>query len=249
MTKIVSFNLKRIFNLCDEVKDKRFVHILFKSEADIICLQETNIKLTKYLTDELTKKTGILHNFEYKENNAIITYYHIMSIESKLIKIKGIYIDRSYITMKLDDPKLRTQYKITVFHLDHLLEDTRILQLNEVNEMLKTTDILVGDFNSIKKQDYSDTLIETIDQMRKTNNKEKVDFRVIEFIENYGFKTNKFIMETCPYDTRVDYVFMKPTITNNYESTDGVINYIKEDVTDHNMIWTIIYPKKSITVK
>jgi len=239
----VSFNIKQIYQTYYSTKNEEFLQILLETNADIICLEETNYELTKYLTKCLLEKTGKSYTYIYIENNAIITYYCIMNVEKKLIKIKQTYIDRSYIKLELDDPKLKTNYKITVLHLDHLSEGTRILQLDEMNQMLETSDIIVGDFNSIKKEDYSNSFIKTINQMRKNGRKEEVDFRVIKRIENYGFTTNKFKMETCPYGTRVDYVFMKPTITDKFGTVDGVINYIKDNITDHNMIWTIIYPR------
>jgi endonuclease/exonuclease/phosphatase family metal-dependent hydrolase len=248
MTKIVSFNLKQISQTHYNTKHNAFLHILLNSNADIICLQETNKKLTAYLTKDITIHTKIKYHFKYIENNAIITHYPIISAETKLIVINNVYTNRSYITLKLDDPKLKCQYKITVFHLDHLSETTRMMQLDQMDDMLKTTDILVGDFNSIKKEDYSENFIKKIYAMRKTACIEKPEFQVIERIEDIGFRTNKFKMETCFYATRVDYIFMKPSITDKFNLVDGVVNYIKSNVTDHNMIWTIIYPESTIIV-
>jgi endonuclease/exonuclease/phosphatase family metal-dependent hydrolase len=82
---------------------------------------------------------------------------------------------------------------VCCIHLDQILEDVRLVQLEQVwkfledNKLDKITHILAGDFNSLSSQeDYSSSVWQQIVQMREDNHWEKPKNKVVTAMETRG---------------------------------------------------------------
>ena len=106
-------------------------------------------------------------------------------------------------------------FSVCVTHLDHRLEPNRLEQLEilkkEFDKALPL--VLVGDFNSLYRPDYTEEQIADIDRQRNVYGIEKPRFDVMAALtKEYQVFPAQF-KPTCPYDTRVDYalVLRKPS--------------------------------------
>ncbi|CAF1296355.1 unnamed protein product, partial [Adineta steineri] len=98
-----------------------------------------------------------------------------------------------------------------VTHLDHIEEDVRLEQIQYFKPYEQNIDILMGDMNSLTRNDYSD------DYYRNIVADEQIVTRV--------------------YGTRVDYIFVHPRVNERWNLTECSIIDTK-GVNDHNGVLT-----------
>ena len=246
--KIISFNIKQIsyYNVSDSKKNIDIRELLAKQDADIICLQETEEEQVLSYVAFLNSKTGDEYDYVYDMHNAIISRIKIIDKSTKKITVADCYLSRGIIKITIEYNNL--PIIIIATHLDHLSEEIRLKQIEEVQSDLKTAHILVGDLNSLKFDDYTSDYLYAIDLIRKDNRIESTKNHVINTIESFGFRTTPFKSQTCPYGTRIDYVYIKYDFICKYiESVDdSIINCIRPDLTDHNMVINDIMFKDSL---
>lgn len=246
--KVISFNIKQIgyYNTYNSTKNKKISELLTEQNADIICLQETEEEQVKQYVQFLNSKTGDNYDYVYDVHNAIITRLKINDKLVKKIKKEATYYDRGIIKLTLDYNDIPVIVVAT--HLDHLSEMVRLKQIEDIQSELHKADILVGDLNSLRFEDYTSDYLYAVEMVRKDNRIETVQNNVINTIESLGFKTTPFKSATCPYGTRIDYIYIKSNFINKHIDwiDDRVIDCIKPDLTDHNMVINHIYFKKSM---
>jgi endonuclease/exonuclease/phosphatase family metal-dependent hydrolase len=161
---------------------------------------------------------------------------------------------RSIIQCRLggDHPFVKDRL-FAVTHLDHLNEDDRLNQIKEFNPHKNNIDILIGDMNALTRDDYSDTYVrEIVLEKRAKSGWEKPRFDLTEFIThewdyqdalrlaNPQLKDEQ--IATCPYGTRIDYIYVHPRVTDQWIlSQCSIIN--TQPATDHNAVLAVFDPK------
>lgn len=223
-----SFNIKSLYCNYVSINDSGIVNLILKNDLDIICIQETNFKYVETLSNKLN------WNYYYYKHNAIFTKYPIFESNTVIIETNK-YCHNDVIRNAIICDIIINGKKIKIIntHLNHLSEKTRLNELDILRPYLDECDILVGDFNSLNREDYTDKDLYNISMSRKKGKIEEVAFEVTKFIKNNGFNIIPFSGQTCPYKTRIDYTFYKPKLQH---ISNKIINMIDACVSDHNMI-------------
>lgn len=224
--KIVSLNTKTIQS--DEKRLNNFITLLNEENPDIICLQDVSKKGTKYISRSMD-----MTNYIWHRDNCIITKSNIKINKDKYFEFNNS--DKGAIMVTVGTYQWKLNVMIT--HLDSVSENTRLNQLNDILSVFDDVDILVGCMNYIRKDDYTDSDIEEIKVKRSQAGIEEVKWDVMGKIDNI-FYINPFIEQTCQYSTRVDYILTNKKL--NVERTDSVLDTIKSNISDHNMIVTVL---------
>ncbi|KAG9396884.1 Endonuclease/Exonuclease/phosphatase domain containing protein [Carpediemonas membranifera] len=112
--------------------------------------------------------------------------------------------------------------RLAVVHLDHVYEQLRTHQLITVAETLSGSapTLLIGDFNSLRQCDYSESQWASIVSIREKNRWEEPRPEVMETALSLGFRDsfyevnpNALPAPTCRFNTRVDYGMLKGAIS------------------------------------
>jgi len=133
-----------------------------------------------------------------------------------------------------------------VTHLDHFDEDDRLVQINEFSPHNHNINILVGDMNALIREDYSDKYFhDIIAKKRESNGWEQPRFELIkQLTDTWGYqdtfrKINPELKDaqvaTCQYGTRIDYIFQRPLLNDEWRLTECFIVDTRRS-TDHNIV-------------
>jgi endonuclease/exonuclease/phosphatase family metal-dependent hydrolase len=116
--------------------------------------------------------------FEDNFGNAILSKYQIQEAESHKIQIDNNEI-RSLIIMKTP------YFNLNVTHLDVNSEDVRLKQYGKILKLMdhKNPNIFMGDFNSLRFEDYSTEKWKKIEKVRKEKNWELPQIDLIKEVE------------------------------------------------------------------
>ncbi|CAF2587268.1 unnamed protein product [Rotaria sp. Silwood2] len=235
---------------------ERLVTILKPYNFDLIAVQEAN-------DDEKWSKfcnlLGLNH-FIYGPcqkhilGNGIASRYPIKSYSNQQTSCFCSGGKRSLLQCCLysDHPFVKDRI-FAVTHLDYLNENNRLQQIKEFDPLKKNIDILMGDMNSLTRDDYSNNYYEkNVLELRKQSNWEKPYFDVTQLITNqWSFKDalkqiNPNLKDeqiaTCRYQTRIDYIYLRPRINDSWILKDcSIIN--TQNATDHNAVFAIFEQK------
>lgn len=146
----------------------RVVKLLRESDADIIGLQEVirNDKLEK-LAKELNMDYIFAPAMSSDFGNALLTRFPIAKYSVHELKV-GSHEIRSLICAQIKVANILLHVNVT--HLDVESESTRLVQLKKIFDFVGSQPhLLVGDFNSLRKQDYTNEQWELITKVRKDN--------------------------------------------------------------------------------
>lgn len=207
------------------------VKIIRDFEIDIIFLQEITRKPIEYLAKKLR------WNYAWLEGqyigNGFVTMCNIVDKQEIPLLIDIVTEKRSALKIVVESGL----GKLTLLgtHLDHRREPTRMKQLEYLFTQVdtKTVDFFLGDFNSLRKEDYSNEELVRINNERRLSNWEVAHFDVVDRIMSAGFKINKYLNYTCRFKTRIDYIFHNPKWKIKQNS---IINTIKYEVSDHQLV-------------
>lgn len=234
--KIASFNVMTL-----KEKSKRFQVIkdlIVNNQIDVIGFQEITFQALERLAKEL--KMYYVYGREGYQGNGILSKYKMK--EDKMITMKvdssKKALPRNCIYIKIDSPI--GEIGIANTHLDHLFEDIRYQQYQVIQKELlenNQVDFLVGDFNTQYFQDYTQDELVRIQESRKKAKLEVADDKTVREILSDNFQINDFIGKTCPYNTRVDYIFYKEDFSHEkYRLKHSLIECLSDYTSDHNMI-------------
>ncbi|CAF1563738.1 unnamed protein product [Rotaria sp. Silwood1] len=132
-----------------------------------------------------------------------------------------------------------------VTHLDQLSEQVRLLQMKQLEEHVQVSglQLLVGDFNSLTFDDYSNDYFNVnIHDVRQQNSWEDPFNLVTDLMKTNGYhdcwrEMNKEAINdqasTCIYKTRIDYIWRRGELKNGWEMNECRI-FSSENATDHN---------------
>lgn len=135
---------------------------------------------------------------------------------------------------------------LAVTHLDHFDEDDRLLQIDEFSGTMRDADVLMGDMNALTREDYSDVYLQNVvAAKRESSGWEQPKFDVVRLLtQTWGLQdaftqTNPNVKDarlvTCPYGTRIDYIFHRPLCNDDWRVTECVIVDTRRS-TDHSAI-------------
>ena len=215
---IMTFNVHNFLNSDMKSSETQIKDLI--NNYDIVCLQEVyNKKILHKITNG--------YNYSYNKGTLIITKFHIQEVtKNKKEPFTLLFIDIPYYKRIL----------VINVHLNYQNEDIRTKELSEILENISYTDefpsILLGDFNALTKNDYSEKEWIEIYKIRKIGKWELPVHTLTDMINdewNDTGKNNK--KKTSRYNTRIDYIYSKNLNILSYD----VINMI-QGVSDHNLV-------------
>jgi endonuclease/exonuclease/phosphatase family metal-dependent hydrolase len=114
--------------------------------------------------------------------------------------------------VRLREKVTNQEILIFVTHLDHKTEEQRFKEWRVLEALLPSDEphILLGDFNSLRRSDYTDEELAVIEKSRKESNWEAPTFELIDEIEKKyqdALSLSNGVQSTCRFLTRVDYIF------------------------------------------
>ena len=141
--KICSFNVHMMYFI--KTCFNKIIKKIQQQDLDIVCLQE--------ISENAVIKMAKLLNMRYVYGffNAILTKHNILDYSEIDIGDKRGALN---VNIQTSD---QHQIRIIVTHIDHRSEKKRTAQLSKLSSILSQVDILVGDMNSINKEDYDQT--------------------------------------------------------------------------------------------
>jgi len=233
--KLLSFNIYQ-FRLIDYNQDHiaKFQQLIEK--ADIICLQESNQKLKKYLPKNYEIA---IECYSSGISNAIVIKNDIKieSLSQILLTTPEMLPERNAIFIKINDVLIANthltggRYDDFAIINSHTNLNIREKQITEILTHMKNEKkhIICGDFNaSYQKTDISAYL----KSIRISYSKEVENYMTIgQYFKNYRATNTEFA--TGPYNSFCDYVFTNMSIKNN-----EIYDY---EISDHKAILTTIF--------
>jgi endonuclease/exonuclease/phosphatase family metal-dependent hydrolase len=100
--------------------------------------------------------------------------------------------------------------KVVITHLDHVDEDIRLAQWGQLMEWApRDTDIIMGDLNTLRLDDYTAEAMEKVTRDRLRTNWEPPRGELIRLVETQ-WAVSPFQKGTSRFDTRVDYILHNP---------------------------------------
>jgi len=209
------FNNSEMENSLENVKN------LIK-DYDIIALQEVYDK-------EKLKEIVKGYNYAYNKGTLLMTKYPFQEINYNISK-------EAFTAFILIIP-LHVQVLVTNIHLNYEREDIRLKELDNILQKIsKYYDdypiILLGDFNSLTRKDYTQKEWAHIHKIRKNSLWELPTTKLTDKLNLHWFDSGQDHKgPTSRYDTRIDYIFTKCLFVSEY-------NMIKTipDISDHNLI-------------
>ena len=138
------------------------------------------------------------------------------------------------------------QRTFAVTHLDHRIEEARVKQLEDFQPVENKIDILMGDLNALTRDDYSEEYFRrTVSDVREQSSWESPRFEVTGLLaERWNFRdafkaSHPHLQDekisTCRFNTRIDYIFLRPREDERWTLRDCYILPTK-GATDHNAV-------------
>lgn len=220
--RIMTYNIHMWYDCFDKTNVKNICDIIFSSKADIIGLQEImfnkrTIQIKKFI--EIAKENG----YEYYRfcdvdgTNCLLSKYPV--IESKVYSLEKDSVENQNRYAIIGKIKINKKIlNIIVTHLDVFDEtgETRKKQAHQIIDKLNINEnyILLGDFNSLKQDDYEEKQWINI---VKDDNKRGVDticdtipiFEKNNFVDCFSKKSCEHYNNTVWSNRRVDYIMVK----------------------------------------
>jgi exonuclease III len=137
-------------------------------------------------------------------------------------------------------------------HLDVDKEDLRLEQLNQMKQHFnkEKLEIVMGDFNAIDENDYTDEYLEVnIRRRRRRVGLEEPTSECINLMKEQGFidiwrRVNPELknVSSCRYGTRIDFIWMRGELKTGWRVKSCEIVPAK-DATDHELV-VCVFEKK-----
>lgn len=182
--------------------------------------------------------------------NGIASRYPIKSSKNIEANRSKYGATRSLLQVNLDGSHPFVKDRIfSVTHLDHRNENYRLEQIRKFDPLKNSIDILMGDMNSLTRDDYSDNYYQTnVYELREKSEWEKPCFDVTQLIKNQWTYIDAFKqinpdlkdeqIATCRFGTRIDYIYLRPRLNDSWILEDCSIIDTK-NATDHNVIFAV----------
>jgi endonuclease/exonuclease/phosphatase family metal-dependent hydrolase len=168
--------------------------------------------------------------FEDNFGNAILSKYQIQGAENHKIEIENNEI-RSLVLLKTP------YFNLNVTHLDVISEEVRLKQYEKMLKLMdhKKPNIFMGDFNSLRFEDYSTENWRKIEKVRKEKNWELPQTDLIREVEKsfydvWSTSTDQEVSGTCRFNTRIDYIFISKENNFKIQEFKKIVN---DEISDH----------------
>ena len=195
---------------------------------------------------------GASHGSRY--GNAIASRHPIVEHSNKKVKTEAEGGNRAMLRLRLggDHPFVQGR-TFAVTHLDHLDEGERLEQMKEFSPHLHDVNVLVGDMNALARSDYSERYFrEIVAGKREKSRWEAPRFELTEQLtRGWGYHDAFRLINptftderaaTCPYGTRIDYIFLRPLQNDNFMLTECFI-VDTHQATDHQAVVATFEPR------
>ena len=210
---IASFNVHMFMDQAWRHNGQRVCQVLQSLDADVVCLQEATFpspaqtdsnRSGMFATSQGnpdTKETQLyaiaaacgMHSFDFVEadswDNGLALFEGVPKGWVQEWENGSISTIRRWQRLRLDIPG-HGLLDIYNTHLDHMTEENR---LEEVHRLLETMEgksgdqvpyIVVGDFNALRRQDYSEEEWDTIKEIRSRNSISAPCFEVVDVLSD-----------------------------------------------------------------
>lgn len=247
---IGSLNVHCWVDVEDSSNVERIEEFYKLNPVHVLALQEV------YAAIEMESFAGSLSmNFEFCDS-----YNFGVGLLSKfpIISRKKVTLsdERPLLICELEPSKNSQSFFVCVTHLDHISEETRLQQMEEIQENIRQiipdnkSHILVGDLNSLYKNDYSQSKWDEINNIREEGLWESAKTQLTSYLFNGGkknwfkyqdslhFSDGNQMLSTCRFDTRIDYILL-----HNPKDSEQTMQFIPKtylnfpnNFTDHSAI-------------
>ena len=210
--RIGSLNVHSFMDEGGRYDGERICDFLIRLKPTILALQEARTNSRTYLAD-LVDTLKMKYAFAPAEDD---TFGNVLmwrtpvrdaTTRTGYLQTEGRF-RRSYCAMYASVDG--TPLSVCVTHLDHHQEHSRLLQLYKLHKALAADPplLLLGDFNSLLRSDYSPQELEEVKRVRRENRIEAPQFAVMDKLKADYIVCPEQFKPTCPYNTRVDYVLV-----------------------------------------
>lgn len=214
--RLLSFNVHMWKNFNNKLKYEEMLELIEKSNADIVGLQEAMLfekKISnKYKNDFL--KMGYEYQVVVNEKHGInILLSKFPITQHKIIKLQQDPVQKLNRYAILSTIDIGTKINVIVTHLDVYdeTEETRLKQIKtiliELNKIEQFPTIIMGDFNSLRRSDYSDEKWNEIFEHDRRRNVTPMTL-VTDHLEQQKFITPSLEMSVWSM-RRVDYIYTR----------------------------------------
>jgi endonuclease/exonuclease/phosphatase family metal-dependent hydrolase len=189
---------------------------------DVIALQEVYDK-------EKLKEIVKGYNYAYNKGTLLMTKFPFQEI--------NYHISNEAFTAFILIIPLHVNVLVTNIHLNYEREDIRLKELDNILKKInKYYDdypiILLGDFNSLTRKDYTQKGWADIHKIRKNGLWELPTSKLTDKLNIHWFDSGQDHKgPTSRYDTRIDYIFTKCLFVSEYDMIKTIPN-----ISDHNLI-------------
>ena len=226
MISIATLNIHNSCNSEQTNSTNDLLKLFHHHKFDIIGLQEL------YDINEL-KDISKGYNCVYNRHNVILSKYPMENILTENTKEKYVAV-----IIKLPNQSIC----VTNVHLNYKDENIRIKEMDTIQKKINPylqqyPSILLGDFNSLTKQDYSKKQWGNIYEIRKYGKWELPVHQLTDKIKDNWLDSKQYIsqssiLETCRYNTRIDYIY----ISNNINVKSYNVIETMPHISDHNLV-------------
>lgn len=239
---------------------QRLVQLIKPMSLDLLAIQEalhvenpTNETPEKFqnfplLSDLLQLPYTAFCHTSHGFGNAILSRIPLKSSENYCTTETGNHNARGMLEVDIDHEFFHdNDARLYVTHLDQISEHIRLNQIKQFEKHVrdKGFQLIVGDFNSLTFEDYSDDYFNVnIHDIRQRNSWEEPFNLLTNIMKTNGYhdcwrEMNKEDLDdkvtTCIYKTRIDYIWRRGELKNGWKMDECKI-FSSEDATDHNGI-------------
>ncbi|CAF1285126.1 unnamed protein product [Rotaria sordida] len=185
-------------------------------------------------------------NTSHRFGNAILSRFPLKTNINYLTEVIENHDVRGMLAVQVNHEFFNdNDARLYVTHLDQLSEQVRLKQMEQFEKHIYDSglQLIVGDFNSLTFDDYSNDYFNVnIHDVRQRNSWENPFYLVTNKMKTNGYydcwrEMNKEYIDhqviTCIYKTRIDYIWRRGELKNGWEMNECRI-FSTEDATDHN---------------
>jgi endonuclease/exonuclease/phosphatase family metal-dependent hydrolase len=239
--RVGTFNAHNWFNADEEMTLEAAARLLTDADLDVFALQE----VTAESTEDLVRVLGGRYRHIQKGMVAIVSRLPLAQDTNTPVR----HVRHCSAIVRLPCGKC---LKVVTVHLNHVCEQRRRRQVHEcISSGGLACDILLGDFNSLTRSDYSAQMWDAIASVRSDNAWEAPVAEVTAMLKGplpEGRKGLAFMdawqsaasrkgpLSTCRFDTRIDYIYLGTAIAQNWTITEFEHVVAIPAVSDHNLV-------------
>mmetsp|Transcript_6335 Transcript_6335/g.8807 ORF Transcript_6335/g.8807 Transcript_6335/m.8807 type:complete len:548 (+) Transcript_6335:83-1726(+) len=187
----------------------------------------------EYFAKELNMDFHFQSALDQTFGNAILSKYPLTKVIQQTIPLQNAE------TRSVVGGNITVQERhvgVYCIHLDDKKEETRLQQFEQIRSLVDCSvpHVILGDFNALKRTDYSEEKWNEIAQTRSKFRIEPPKGDLLQLLETkYHYSVCSGNEITCAYGTRIDYVLASPDFFHPMNS------FVKNtEATDHALVLT-----------